>query len=85
MNCESDSDVKGSCRGQLDIAATLAKLPQGEWSEISVNLHCFTKQGVKFDKIVVPFEIVSRAPLALSISEIEFVPNKAHLATVQCQ
>jgi beta-glucosidase len=85
MNCESDSDVKGSCRGQLDITATLAKLPQGEWSEMSVNLNCFAKQGIKFDKIVVPFEIVSRAPLALSISEIEFVPNKAHLATVQCQ
>ena len=85
MNCESDSDVKGSCRGQLDITHALAKLPQGEWSEMSVNLSCFTEQGVKFDKIVVPFEIISKAPLALSISEIEFLPNKAQLAIVQCQ
>ena len=85
MNCESDSDVKGSCRGQLDITHALAKLPQGEWSEMSVNLSCFTEQGVKFDRIVVPFEIISKAPLALSISEIEFLPNKAQLAIVQCQ
>ena len=85
MNCESCSDEKGSCRGTIDLADVIDKLPLGEWSPISINLDCFTQQGVKFDKIVVPFELVSAKPMALSLSDIVFVAYQADTAMVQCQ
>ena len=85
MNCESCSDEKGSCRGTIDLADVIDKLPLGEWSPVSINLDCFTQQGVKFDKIVVPFELISAKPMALSLSEIVFVAYQADTAMVQCQ
>lgn len=85
MNCESLSDAKGSCRGDVDITAALNKIPQSQWGDLSIDLNCFAKQGVQFDKIVVPSELRSKGSLALSISNIYFAANTAKSASVQCE
>ncbi|MEW6990155.1 exo 1,3/1,4-beta-D-glucan glucohydrolase [Colwelliaceae bacterium 6441] len=85
MNCESLTDQPGSCRANVNITQALNKLPQSQWSDLSVDLNCFAKQGMKFDKVVVPFALHSKGKLALSISNIHFEANVAESASIQCQ
>jgi beta-glucosidase len=85
MNCESLSDSKGSCRGEVDITEALNKTPQSQWVDLSVDLECFAKQGVQFDKIVVPVALRSKGALSLSVSNIHFEANAAKSANVQCE
>lgn len=85
MNCESLSDTQGSCRGEVDITQALNRLPKGQWQSLSVDLNCFAKQGVRFDKIVVPVELASSGKLSLSINSILFAPDSAKTASLQCQ
>ena len=85
MNCESLNDAKGSCHGDVDMSPALNKLPQSQWQNLSIGLNCFAKQGVQFDKIVVPTEIRSKGPLSLSISHIYFEENTADSANISCQ
>lgn len=85
MNCESLSDSKGSCQGKVDISDALNKIPQSQWGDLSVNLQCFAKEGVKFDKIVIPAEIRSKGELSLSVSNIHFEANAEKSANIQCE
>ncbi len=85
MNCESLSDSKGSCRGEVDITDALNKTAQSQWVDLSVDLNCFAKQGVQFDKIVVPAELRSKGALSLSVSNIHFEANAAKSANMQCE
>ena len=85
MNCEGVSDSAGSCRGAVDINEALNKAPLNEWFDLSVDLNCFTKQGVKFDKIVVPAALESAGALTLSISNIFFKANTAESASIRCE
>ncbi len=85
MNCETLSDSEGSCRAEVNISQALKKLPQSQWADLSVDLNCFAKQGVQFDKMVVPSELRSKGALTLSISNIRFEEDTAKLASVSCQ
>jgi len=85
MNCESLSDSKGSCHGDVDITEALNSTKENEWFNLSVDLNCFARQGVEFDKIVVPTQLRSEGALSLSVSNIHFEANAAKLADVQCQ
>jgi beta-glucosidase len=85
MNCESLNDSEGRCRGDVDITEVLNKTMLSQWTDLSVDLNCFAKKGVQFDKIVVPAELRSKGALSLSISNIHFEANAARSADVQCQ
>jgi len=85
MNCESLSDDKGSCRAGVDINKALNKTMQNQWVDLSVDLNCFAKQGVQFDKVVVPVELRSQEALSLSISHIYFAKDAAEAASVRCK
>lgn len=84
MNCESEGDVAGSCRGQINISETLSTLPMGEWQTVSVDVKCFTQQGLKFENMVVPFQVTSTQAMTLSISEISFAFGQAETANIRC-
>lgn len=85
MNCEGTADPEGSCRTYLDITEYMQQLPQGEWSEMSVDLACFTAQGIRLGDIVVPFALSMEGNVDLSITNIASVPGKADEATLSCQ
>jgi beta-glucosidase len=85
MNCESLSDQAGSCHASVDISKELNKLPINQWSELSVDLRCFAKQGVKFDKMVVPFDLQAQSELTLSISNIHFEAGMGKSADIRCK
>ena len=75
MNCESEGDVAGSCRAEVDIQQQLKAIPKGEWREVAIDLQCFAKSGVQLDKIVSPFELSTDGVINLSFSDIRFMPN----------
>ena len=85
MNCEGTADPEGSCRAYLDITEYLQQLPQGEWGEMSVDLACFTAQGIRLGDIVVPFALSMEGNVDLSVTNIASVPGKADAATLSCQ
>lgn len=84
MACESASSSQAPCLASVDIKAQLAKMPKGQWSELSVDLNCFAKKGMTFDSVITPFALTSESKLALSISDIYFKGNAADTANVQC-
>lgn len=75
MSCESEGDVAGSCRAEVDIQQQLNAIPKGEWREVAIDLQCFAKSGVQLDKIVSPFELSTDGVINLSFSDIRFMPN----------
>jgi len=75
MSCESEGDVAGSCRAEVDIQQQLKTIPKGEWREVAIDLQCFAKSGVQLDKIVSPFELSTDGVINLSFSDIRFMPN----------
>nr|WP_259337860.1 exo 1,3/1,4-beta-D-glucan glucohydrolase [Colwellia sp. RSH04] len=85
MSCESEADKLGSCRAAVNISEALNKAAQSQWVDVSVDVNCFAKQGVSFDKIVVPFELSSAGALSLSISQIHFQGEGSETADVQCK
>jgi len=84
MSCESEGDAPGSCGAQINIAEALSKLPMNEWSTFTVDTRCFSEKGIKFESMVVPFQLSTKEALTISISEIAFKFNEAENANVQC-
>jgi beta-glucosidase len=84
MNCVNVTDDTVPCTS-VDISSALNEIGQNQWAELSVDLRCFSQQGVKFDQVAIPFELRSGGPLALSISNIYFKENAATSASIKCE
>ena len=80
ITCESDSD----CQGALPLQSALAELPEGEWSEISIDLQCFAEAGTDFSKISSGLALHSEGALQLAVANIKFVPGAADSAGIRC-
>nr|WP_290444364.1 exo 1,3/1,4-beta-D-glucan glucohydrolase [Pseudoalteromonas sp. XMcav2-N] len=85
MHCESEGDAPGSCRAQVDISAELQGLAAKQWQVLSIDLQCFASQGVKFDQMVMPFELYATGSMSLSFSDISLKPSGNKQATIHCQ
>lgn len=84
MNCEGTADVPGSCHSKMDITHLLSAKADGQWHTLSVDLACFTQQGIKFNQLVVPFEIGSSSALTLSLANIKITQSETP-AMQMCQ
>ncbi|RRS07990.1 glycoside hydrolase family 3 protein [Pseudoalteromonas sp. J010] len=71
MSCEGEADKSGSCSATVDIAEQLQAMPKGLWHSLSIDLRCFTAQGMDFTKTVVPFELTTEGALEIALSEIK--------------
>lgn len=85
MHCESEGDVPGSCRAQVDISTELQGLAAQQWQVLSIDLQCFASKGVQFDQMVMPFELYATGSMSLSFSDISIMPAGDKQATVHCQ
>jgi beta-glucosidase len=85
MNCEGFGDTEGSCRASINIKEHIKALPIGEWSNLTVDLNCFAKAGIKFGQVVEAFALQSKGELKLGLAEIKYQPNGANDATLSCQ
>jgi beta-glucosidase len=84
MSCESEGDSPGSCSAQINIAEALSALPTNEWSTFKVDVRCFTKEGVRFENMVVPFQLTTQDALSVSLSDISFKFDQAKQANITC-
>ena len=84
-HCESEGDKPGSCRAQVDITEQLNRLPDTQWQNLSIDLNCFAKQGLKYSQVIMPFAISTSGKANLSISDIHFAPEQGKSASIQCE
>lgn len=79
--CEGE----GKCGTSIDIASQLTSLPKDEWSLMSIDMQCFSKQGMRYADTVIPFSLHAQSKLSLEVSEVGFIPNLAGTAMISCQ
>jgi len=63
------------CGANLDISPQLQQLKAGNWTELQVDVRCFTSQGVDLAQIAVPLAISSSGKLQLSFAELKLLPQ----------
>jgi beta-glucosidase len=84
MSCESEGDAPGSCRAQLNISGSLKSVEPNTWTELNIDTRCFAEQGMRFENTVVPFELLSKGELKLSVSDIAFKLNASQSTRLSC-
>ncbi len=84
MNCENVSDPVGSCRADVDIADILKHGSLNQWQKFSIDVNCFIEKGIKFESMVIPFQLTSKDSMTASISEIAFEFDKLDHADMVC-
>ncbi|MBU2869592.1 exo 1,3/1,4-beta-D-glucan glucohydrolase [Colwellia sp. E2M01] len=86
MNCERLGDPVGSCNADMDLQKHLAKLPINTWQDVSVDLACFSEKGMKFEQTITPFQLTSKGPLTVSVSNVSFKKKNNDISThITCQ
>ncbi|MCF7220811.1 glycoside hydrolase family 3 protein [Marilutibacter chinensis] len=74
----------GDCGGRVDVQATLAALPQGQWTVVGVPLKCFAKAGADVGRLEQVPVLESAAALDLSVSRIALGALNEAQVTVDC-
>ncbi|WP_299599349.1 exo 1,3/1,4-beta-D-glucan glucohydrolase [uncultured Microbulbifer sp.] len=73
-----------NCGGALPLQNALNALPQGDWSQVSIDLKCFAEAGVDFTKVSQGLSFHSEGKLAMAVADIKFVPGTAAQAQIHC-
>jgi beta-glucosidase len=61
----------GAESGRLDLSATLARAPLGQWQSLEVPLSCLAPQVSDLEQIDAPFVLSSSGSFALTLAQIE--------------
>ena len=69
MNCGEKCSAEKSLNNQLQ------KIPQGQWQSVSIALSCFTKAGVKLDKLLSPFYLTTSGEANIAINHVRIDNN----------
>lgn len=85
MSCESEGDAPGSCSHSFDISEQLNSVALDEWQKVTVDLSCFTNQGVDFTKLVVPFQLRAQGKATIDINDIRFEKLENEQTTIVCE
>ena len=85
MSCESEGDARGSCSHTMDISPTLNQLDANAWQQVTIDLGCFTNQGVDFSRMVIPFSLTTSQATSIELSAIEFVQSEGVTPSISCQ
>jgi beta-glucosidase len=85
MTCNMGELNSKPCMANVDVSKQLADLPKDEWAELSIDVSCFSSQGLAFDKLVKPFELTSKGQLMLSMSDVYFEAKAGETAAIQCK
>lgn len=73
------------CSASVDVSAQLKQLSAGAWTEVQIDLNCFTSKGVDLAQIAVPLAISSSDKLQLSFAELALLPQgTADAVKLQC-
>ncbi|TKB47551.1 glycoside hydrolase family 3 protein [Thalassotalea mangrovi] len=80
MHCDEEG-----CQTRVDITEKMAGFTIDEWQVLSVDLKCFTDQGLNIARTTLPFGISTSGSGIVSFADIKLAPNKASTALISCQ
>ena len=80
----TDECTANSTKG-VEIQAALNKLPLDDWKTLSVDLSCFTKNGVQFFSVIEGFSLSTAGPFKFSFSNIQIKPDVDDKADIICK
>lgn len=72
------------CSGALPLQNALNALPQGDWSEVSIDLQCFAEAGADFSRVSQGLSLHSEGKLTMAVANIKFVPGAGDQAQIRC-
>jgi len=75
---------KDKCVASQNITGLLDQLPLNEWYTISVDLVCFSKNGVNLADVTTAFELSSAGQLEISLANIALIPNQKGRSSINC-
>ncbi len=78
-------DCQYPCASSADISKLLQALPVDEWLRLTIDLRCFSKKGLKLEKIDTPFLLLTDGPLAVSVADIGIKAGKGKNAAIACR
>lgn len=73
------------CEANIDITTLVNASPRNDWNELSVDLACFAKLGIRFHEITRGFVLQTDGSLELQVTNVRMVPGMGDKAGVQCQ
>lgn len=73
------------CVANVDITTLVNASPRNDWNELSVDLNCFAKQGIRFAEVTRAFALETSGALELQVANVRLVPGMGDKAGVQCQ
>ncbi|TLU66949.1 glycoside hydrolase family 3 protein [Thalassotalea litorea] len=80
MHCD-----EADCQKQVDITSVIKGFTIHEWQELSVDLKCFSEQGLNFARVNMPFGIATQGSGVVSFAKIRMVPNQGATAKITCR
>ena len=75
--------AKGKC-AELNISPMLKEFKLNTWNTVSIDLLCFAKSGVEFERSSAPFVLTSEGAAKIRIANVQFEPNAKKMATLKC-
>lgn len=72
------------CNGKLPLQNALNALPEGDWSQVSIDLQCFAEAGADFTRVSQGLSLHSEGKLAMAVANIKFVPGAGDQAQIRC-
>ena len=72
------------CAANADVTDLFKALPKDQWLRVSVDLACFVDNGLDVGAVDMPFLLLTRGALDLSLADVRIVPGAAESATVRC-
>jgi len=72
------------CQATVNISGELKKRELNKWAPITVDLKCFADNGVDFNKIDVPFSLVSQSAAKIAFANVSYVPNVDRPSDISC-
>jgi beta-glucosidase len=73
------------CEAEIDLTTLVNASPRNDWNELSVDLACFAKQGIRFHEVTRGFALETSGKLELQVTNIRMVPGMGDKAGAQCQ
>jgi len=72
------------CQADVNLSDELKKRELNQWATITVDLKCFADDGVDFNKIDVPFSLVSQSSAKIAFSNVSYVPSSGGPSDISC-
>ncbi len=73
------------CVANVDITTLINASPRNDWNELSVDLNCFAKKGIRFAEVNRAFALETTGSLELQVANVRLVPGMGDKAGAQCQ